>query len=962
MLDFLKLEGMKSTLDYLVQHQYLSMEVDVNEELLHFYKVHPDKVKILQESITLMSDLDKLKSNPEIQSNSELMASLNTVTLYDFKEVALLTAKLIKIDQPLKSSFEAAQYYPHYVPFLKILGEKRAVDYFSLGEHTRLYLGAIKYNSLLKAPVQIVAGLVRKSLAQFKTDQEMVDNIESAEILTTLFSQYPRTEYLKIIDINPQESISKALEIFKLHSEQHKLVSEGLAQVSFLLGNYLYEDHQQKEAIPYLQDSVKYFYFIYQTHDNRPQLLNAMLVLADCFSETNQHGEAYGLYTIVYESQFNGRTIKSYPHEEFPMVTKLLLCIAISHKNLGRYQLAIDTALLVIEKYPPQKANCLNHIGVCYLMWQKYKEAKEIFLELLDFIKTDPKNQDLIPFVFHSLGLSSKGLGKYNEALRYFKLAEPLFQGNSTIETQLETKKLIAEMEQLLKEQNSKLSTFTYPTWFKYSLIIGAPLFIYKKEIDREEDEDVGEENDIIGYMVKNDKQNILEESIKLMSKLDEFKSKSDPESVDLLESVSLYDFKEMALQIGKSLKFNDDLKEQTKEDQINYFLYIPHYSSFLKNVDDNRLQEYYSGELKVLARIYIGAIKYYVSYTEAPIQPIAKLVKKALSFFPTDESMLENTESIELLYILFLNFPDADLSILGEDLLENLTRAKKLYQIDCDKQKIVSEGLALSNLYLGTYHFTRKNFKEAMAYLEESVKQLYLIYGSHDDQPQLSQALVSLGDCYVELEIYQEAISVFTIFLNSNLNGRPLRSYSHSAFPMVTTVQSQIAICYKNLGRYQLSIELFTKVLESDPDSLFHCTIHISLCHMLQGNFTEAQNSLIKLLKFLKNDPTYKSNPDIESLRALVHYRLGLCYFESKDYKLALKYFKLSEPIFLAIDPNHEVKLKITETQNFISKKENNLKKQIISIYNNPWLKYSLLFTTPLIAIFSIFKYKLKN
>jgi len=95
--------------------------------------------------------------------------------------------------------------------------------------------------------------------------------------------------------------------------------------------------------------------------------------------------------------------------------------LAVEKGNQVEYQLTVDRLNDLISKYPQTSISkkAFLYLGNCYFFLKDYNNALRYYTLFLD--KASKKDILLLKFVYEGLGYASEQIGKYDQAVEYFK-------------------------------------------------------------------------------------------------------------------------------------------------------------------------------------------------------------------------------------------------------------------------------------------------------------------------------------------------------------------------------------------------------------------------------------------------------------------------------------------------------------------------------------------------------------
>ena len=172
---------------------------------------------------------------------------------------------------------------------------------------------------------------------------------------------------------------------------------------------------------------------------------------------------------------------------------------------------------------------------------------------------------------------------------------------------------------------------------------------------------------------------------------------------------------------------------------------------------------------------------------------------------------------AIFVLFAGYSGFTRLYLFPLEEEASELIWKAEYYYEVDSLDLALHGDGnhfgfLEISDNYGMTEHGTLANYYIGMIYLEKGEYDLaiqYLEDGQVDDDIAGSIAIGAIGDAYVELGDYEQALAQFHKAANNSANQFTAPIYMKKA-----------AIVYEELGNYGEALELYKEIKTKYPNS----------------------------------------------------------------------------------------------------------------------------------------------
>ena len=181
----------------------------------------------------------------------------------------------------------------------------------------------------------------------------------------------------------------------------------------------------------------------------------------------------------------------------------------------------------------------------------------------------------------------------------------------------------------------------------------------------------------------------------------------------------------------------------------------------------------------------------------------------------------------------------------------------EKLRRILATK-KYLDKERAKMHYYIAESYFKLKDYSFAI------VEYKHALNGGYDS-PNL---ILSLGRCLSIIGKKEEALSQFLTLLKLNSNYK-------------STVSMEIAKIYYDNNQYETALVYIENVLDQDNTDK-PALKYKAFCYVYLGNYNDAISIMESILKKTPND-------------AELNYNLGLAYKSKKDYKNAIKYYKVS-------------------------------------------------------------------
>jgi len=167
------------------------------------------------------------------------------------------------------------------------------------------------------------------------------------------------------------------------------------------------------------------------------------------------------------------------------------------------------------------------------------------------------------------------------------------------------------------------------------------------------------------------------------------------------------------------------------------------------------------------------------------------------------------------------------------------------------------------ANYYIGICEFLSGNFSKAKEYFERVLKE-----GKGD---MLSDSKLKIGDCYLNLQNYEEAEKYYRELLEEN-----------SVFSQ--WAKFQLAMIEKRKGDLLKSIEILNDIeFKGETDLAFNVLNEKANIYTLLENWEKAEENLISIInKF----PDKKEIPEI-------YFKIGIINFNKKDFERSIFYLK---------------------------------------------------------------------
>ncbi|HOK56069.1 MAG TPA: tetratricopeptide repeat protein [bacterium] len=253
---------------------------------------------------------------------------------------------------------------------------------------------------------------------------------------------------------------------------------------------------------------------------------------------------------------------------------------------------------------------------------------------------------------------------------------------------------------------------------------------------------------------------------------------------------------------------------------------------------------------------------------------PLSQYLKNAYEFLIPAYLKTEDVDSSINSYIEYKNKFGPDEKIekqISEKIIEkginlfknkNIQEARTYFSLILNEFKDVDLTL-WANYYLGLCEFESGNFIKAKDYFEKVI-----ISGKGDI---VSDSKLKTGDCYFNLEKYEEAENYYKKLLEEN-----------SIFSQ--WAKFQIAMIEKKRGNLSKSIEILNNIeLKDDSNLIFNVLNEKANIYILLEKWEKAEETLNLLInKF----PERKEIPEI-------YFKIGIINFNKKDFDKSIFYFK---------------------------------------------------------------------